>query len=266
MARTHGTRELWLSALRADGQAMRLALEQVAAAPEGLATSVPSRPGWRVLDLIHHVGARYREVRSHVSRGVTSRPEELPSTPPPPPDATAIQWWAEEHEQLLQLLESLDPHQPAWNWAPRPKDLSFWQRRMAHFTAVHRWDAQTAAGRVEPIEAKLAADGVTEVLDTLLPAGRRRDRTERFGVVHLVATDPDHEWFVRLRGSGLALLDTGSWLDHEDPQARAQARGTASDLVLALSGRVPFDVLEVSGEVELLESLRVADDPRPQAG
>lgn len=258
MSRMHANKDLWLAAMRADGPAMHAALEQALAAPAGLGTAVPSRTRWTVLDLVHQVGDEYRRVRSHVSRGVTSRPEEPAEGPghDPPTGAAAVQWWADEYQQLVELLESIDPHLPAWNWAPRAKEASFWHRRMAQLTAVHRWDAQTAVGHVEPIDAKLAADGVAEVLDTLLPAGRRHGPADRSGVVRIISTDPEHEWFVRLRGQGVALLDTGTWLDHDEHRARALVRGTASDLVLALSGRVPFDLLEVSGELDVLESLR----------
>jgi uncharacterized protein (TIGR03083 family) len=268
MSRTHGSKDLWLAAMRADGPALRTAFEEVATTSDGLVTTVPSCPDWTVLDLIHHLGTQYRRVRSHVGRGVTSRPEEdaggggggggreADEAGELPAGTAAIQWWADEFQELHTLLEAVDPHMPAWNWAPQSKQAGFWHRRMAHETAVHRWDAQTAAGQVEPIEAKLAADGVAEVLDTLLPAGRRRGPTDRTGVVRLAASDISNEWFVRLRGEGVALLDTDTWLDHDDHHARAFARGTASDLVLALFGRVPFDVLELSGEVELLESLR----------
>jgi uncharacterized protein (TIGR03083 family) len=257
MSRTHGSKDLWLAAMRADGPALRTAFEEVAITSSGLGTTVPSCPDWTVLDLIHHLASQYRQVRSHVSRGVTSRPEEEVTTAEElPTGASAIQWWADELQELLNLLEALDPQMPAWNWAPQSKQAAFWHRRMAHETAVHRWDAQTAIGHVEPIEAKLAADGVSEVLDTLLPAGRRRGPIDRSGVVRLAATDASSEWFVRLRGEGVALLDTDTWLDHDDHHARARARGTASDLVLALFGRVPFDVLEITGETDLLESLR----------
>jgi len=75
-------------------------------------------------------------------------------------------------------------------------------------------------------------------------------------MVQLVATDAGHEWFVRLRGAGVALLDTDTWLDHDDHGTRVAARGTASDLLLALYGRVGFDVLDLSGDASLLESLR----------
>jgi uncharacterized protein (TIGR03083 family) len=258
MTREHGSKEFWLAALRANGAAMRSAFEEGAASEAGLSASVPPCPDWQLLDLIHHVGLVYLRVRSHVSRGVTSRPETDPreSRGELPTDATAIQWWAGEYEELMTLLDALDPQMPAWNWAPTSKHAAFWHRRMAHETAIHRWDAQMAVGAVEPIETKLAVDGVAEVLDTWLPAGRRKGPADRTGVVQLVATDAEHEWFLRLRGEGVALLDTDTWLDHDDPHTRVMARGTASDLVLALYGRVPFDVLEITGDASLLEPLR----------
>lgn len=258
MTKAHGNKELWLSTLRTDAAAMRAAFEEAVGREAGLSVAVPPCPDWSLLDLVHHVGKVYLMVRSHVSRGVTSRPEADPrdSLGELPAGSAAIQWWADEYAQLASLLDTLDPALPAWNWAPAPKQAGFWHRRMAHETAVHRWDAQMAVGQVEPIETKLAVDGVAEVLDSWLPAGRRKGPVDRTGVVQLVATDAEHEWFVRLRGEGVALLDTDTWLDHDDHGTRVLARGGASDLVLALYGRVPFDVLEISGDTSLLEPLR----------
>ena len=123
----------------------------------------------------------------------------------------------------MALFDGLDPEAPAWNLAPQPKKAGFWPRRMAHETAVHRWDAQLAIAAGEPIEAKLAADGVSEVLDTWLPAGRRHLPGQWHGVVQLTARrTPAQEWYLRLRGEGVALLDTATILDHDDHRARAQ--------------------------------------------
>ncbi len=123
---------------------------------------------------------------------------------------------------------------------------------------MHRWDAQLASSLPEPLESKLAGDTVAEVLDTLLPAGRRRSPSDSTGVVHLAATDLGQEWTVRLRGQGIALLDTDTLLDDDAHPARATASGTASDLALAMWGRVAFDVVETAGDEALLEALRVA--------
>jgi uncharacterized protein (TIGR03083 family) len=228
----------------------------VAEAP--LDAPVPSCPDWTVLDLVHHLGAVYEWVRGHASRGVTSAPEpRRPRREAWPGGRAALDWWDGEFGQLMAFLDMLDPELAAWNWAPQAKKAGFWHRRMAHETAVHRWDAQMATGTAEPVEAKLAADGVSEVLDSWLPGGRRRGPTDRVGVIQLTAVDAGQEWSVRLRGAGVALLDTRTLLDAGAHGTRTVAAGTASDLQLALWGRVPFDLLQVTGDASLLDSLRV---------
>lgn len=47
--------------------------------------------------------------------------------------------------------------------------MGFVQRRLAHETAIHCWDAVGALGRDEAVEPRLAADGVAEFLEEVLP-------------------------------------------------------------------------------------------------
>jgi uncharacterized protein (TIGR03083 family) len=249
--RDQGGKELWLAALRADGPALRAAVAE--ADP---ATSVPSRPEWTVGRLVGHLVGYYTWVGSHVRRGVITPPDE---PHPHGPDTAGLAEFDDAYAALLTCFDGLDPEMPAWNWAPQAKKAAFWIRRIAHDTALHRWDAQMAAvGLTEPIEAKLAADGVSEVLDMLLPAGRGHRSADRHGMVALSATDLEHTWHIRLRANGgVALLDTDTLLDEHDLHERVVAEGNASDLQLALWGRVGFDVLVVTGEEALLECLRV---------
>jgi uncharacterized protein (TIGR03083 family) len=252
MARTQGGKDFWISALRADGPAFQTAMAGMA-----LDAPVPSCPGWTALDLVHHLGAVYEWVRGHANRGVTSPPEpRRPRREPRPAGAAALDWWSDEFAQVMEFLDLLDPELAAWNWAPQAKKAGFWHRRMAHETAVHRWDAQMAGGMAEPVEAKLAADGVSEVLDSWLPGGRRRGPADRVGVVQLTALDAGQEWYLRLRAGGVALLDTRTLLDTDTHGTRTVAAGSASDLQLSLWGRVRFDVLRVSGDASLLDCLR----------
>jgi uncharacterized protein (TIGR03083 family) len=251
MSRSLGNKEFWLASLRADGPAFRAAVTE---AP--LDAPVPSCPEWTVERLVGHLAGVYEFVLEHIERGVTTAPERRP---PAPSGTGVLDWWDERFAALLRVLDAIDPELPAWNWAPQAKKAAFWHRRMAHETAVHRWDAQFSLVSAEPIEAKLAVDGVAEVLDSWLPAGKGAGQADVHGMVALSATDVEHEWFVRLRGrGGLALLDTDTLLDSDEHHERAVARGTASDLMLALYGRVGFDVLEVTGEERLLEALRIS--------
>ncbi|MFC7547304.1 maleylpyruvate isomerase family mycothiol-dependent enzyme [Plantactinospora sp. GCM10030261] len=251
MSRLHGTKDFWIAALRAEGPAFHAA---VAEAPPD--TPVLSCPDWNVNDLVLHLARIYHWVGSFVGAGRTEAPTPRFSRDVELPGGEALPLCKQEYDRLLALLDGLDPEAPAWNWAPQPKKVAFWQRRMAHETAVHRWDAQMAIAAAEPIEAKLAADGVSEVLDSWLPAGRRHAAGPWQGVAQLVAVDAGQEWFLRMRGSGVALLDTDTILDDDDHHARVHAVGSASDLLLALYGRVDFDVLDVTGDASLLGGLR----------
>jgi uncharacterized protein (TIGR03083 family) len=249
--RAQANKEFWLAALRSEVPAFRAAVTEAdPAAP------VPSCPEWTVGQLIGHLTRQYVWVAGHVGRGVTTPPEALHE---PGPETATVAEFDEAFAALLTRFDALDPEMPAWNPMPQTKRVAFWQRRVAHDTALHRWDAQMAThGLTEPLEAKLAADGVSEVLDTLLPGGRGKHPTSRHGMVALSATDLDHTWHVRLReGGGVALLDTDTLLDDDDLHERAVAAGHASDLQLALWGRIGFDLLALTGEASLLESLRV---------
>ncbi|HEX2418104.1 MAG TPA: maleylpyruvate isomerase family mycothiol-dependent enzyme [Micromonosporaceae bacterium] len=243
-------KEFWLAALRHEGAAFRAAVSL-----DGLAEPVPSCPGWTVEDLVVHLGNTYRWVHGHVIREITTQPARL-TTDDIPRGEAALPWWDARYGELLSTLDRLDAESPAWNWAPQAKKAGFWHRRMAHETAIHRWDAQVAAGLTEPVETKLAVDGISEVLDSWLPGGRRLvTHSPVSGLAELVASDVAHAWLVRIRGAGVALLDTSTVM-HEPHRIDAQAIGTASDLLLALWGRVPFDVLETAGNPRLLEAVR----------
>jgi uncharacterized protein (TIGR03083 family) len=191
-------------------------------------------------------------------RGVTTQPDRpLSAFLDEPVPADVLTWWEDQFGAITTTLDALDADTPAWNWAPQAKKAAFWHRRMAMETAISRWDAQMATGVAEPIEAKVASDGVSEALDTFLPAGYRAVTTRPSGLIALQSTDIGQIWHVRLRGDGVALLDTDTLLDDSDPHARAVAAGTASDIMLALHGRVGIDVLEVTGDEQLLQAVRV---------
>lgn len=240
-------RDRYLSALDREATALRTAFTLDGVDPDG---PVPSCPGWTVAQLVGHMGAVFRRIE-----GVLSR-RSLAAAPPAatefPPDV--LTYFDTGYAELVTTIRDTPPDTPVWNWAPLPKTAAFWPRRAATETAVHRWDLQVAINHPEPIEHELAIQGVHEVFEAWLPAGRRKGPFDKYGLIKLMDTTGE-EWFVRVRGERLALLDTATLVpDEHHPQV--VAAGHASDILLALMGRVPFDVLTVEGDAGLLEALR----------
>lgn len=227
--------EAYLAALRRDGG--RLA----DVADGALDRPVPSCPGWTVADLIWHTGevhAFWRQMATGADPAAYEEPER-------PPDGELVAWFRAELDALAGELEAADPATPVWTWADR-KDVGFIQRRMAHETAVHAWDARAAVGVDEPVEAALAADGVDEFLEHFLPA-RPAHLEGALVTVHLHATDADGEWLVRA-GEGSAGFE------RSHGKGDAAARGPVSDLLLLLWRRRTADDLEVFGDRSALDT------------
>lgn len=266
-------RETWLAALEREGTALG-----EAAGRAGLDARVPSCPKWTVSDLVGHVGSVHRWVAGLVVRGNDSTPEPFrPLDPGPDP----LRWFTDGLAAVVRTLSDLEPGLPAWNFSPpAPKVALFWSRRSAHETAVHRWDAELAAGEHTavagdgspsarasapasvpgpgrtprpPFPPSFAADGVAEVLDSLLA---RRAHTEPLasarGRVRVTCTDTGDAWLVALAGGQVGVrADDGTGREPD-----AAIGGPACDVYLRMWGRVPLDRLDVSGDRNLAEVVR----------
>ena len=218
----------------------------LAAARLGLDPQVPSCPDWRLRDLVGHLGRTHRYHASHLVRGTTD-PATTPSPEPPEGDAVLLSWFADGVEVLLDAVRSTDPAAPAWTWAPHVEPVvAFWPRRMALETAVHRWDAQAAQGVPQHVAPEVAVDGVDEVLSVHRPADWDDEPVTVEGVVAVRLSDTGHEHVLQVAPDGLSPSD-------REPEAVLS--GTASDVLLALWGRIPLDRL-VTGDPALVQALR----------
>ena len=146
----------------------------------------------------------------------------------------------------------IDDDAPVWNFSAYPDVGRFWPRRQAQETAVHRWDAQRAVGRPEPIEPVLATDGIDELLEvwgTTILGGR--DGIDIGGSVRLVATDAPVEPWTLWTDDGVFSVSRS---DHR-VTADVTVRGSASDLLLLLWRRIPADAvsLTVEGDDHILD-------------
>jgi uncharacterized protein (TIGR03083 family) len=232
----------YLDAIRADGTALAVAAR--AAGPDA---AVPTCPGWTVAGLVQHVG----EVHRHKAAIVRDRLQERPDDPPgPPASRSLLDWYEEGLAELLGALAATDPATPVWTWYPADRTAGFWRRRMAHETAVHRVDAESAGRGPGPVGARLAADGIDEVLTAFMGdepgSGQLGDRV---GTMHVHAADVEGEWLATLHRDALVVA-------HGHAKADAAVRGAASDLLLWLWGRGGLDRLEVFGDEAVLAGVR----------
>jgi uncharacterized protein (TIGR03083 family) len=156
-----------IACLRSEGELLAEAAER-----SGLSTPVPTCPGWRLRDLLAHLGFVHRWACSYVAEGRTdmsSEPEDE-IIRLAPADESLVGWFRDGHARLVSGLAAADPAVCCWAFLPAPSPLAFWARRQAHETAIHRADAQLAAAAagagadLDPFPPGLAADGVDELL------------------------------------------------------------------------------------------------------
>lgn len=157
--------------VREDGQ--RLA----ATASGSLSIEVPTCPGWTVLDVVSHVAEVYEHKITCTELG--RAPDPWP--PEWPADRDPIEWLGDAHGRLIEMFEASNAATPSATWWPPDQTVGFWARRMAHETAVHRIDAESAIGMQTPVDPELAIDGVDEILVIMLAGGRRRRLMQRRG-------------------------------------------------------------------------------------
>jgi uncharacterized protein (TIGR03083 family) len=233
-----------------DAIARESAALAAAAARARLDAAVPTCPEWTVADLVAHVGNVQQWARLTVETRATER-ISWRTLPPVPVADELLDWFREQGRALVAVLGATDPDAPAWSWTDDHR-ARFWYRRQAHEVAVHRVDAEAAAGEVAPIDAALAVDGVDEWLWMVpfRPAGEIGGAGE---TVHLHCTDTA----LAVAGEWLVTLDGGEMrVERLHAKGDVAGRGTASDLDLYLWGRVPVSTLEVFGDPALLDRLR----------
>lgn len=198
-----------IAALDRDGRLLADAAERA-----GLAAIVPSCPSWQVRDLLRHTGHVHRWAAGYI----TERHAEYQSDNDPsesevlsggPPDAELMDWFRAGHAALVQALSSAEPDLACWAILPGPSPLAAWARRQAHETAIHRVDAELAAGEVAPFPADFAADGIDELLIAMFGRDEAHLTPEQLAGPHPVlqvvapdGRDGPSAWLVELIADG----------------------------------------------------------------
>lgn len=227
----------------------------------GFGAPVPSCPGWSAGDLAYHVGQVWTFWSWVVSERVTDSARLVEyRTPPRLDDDVLLDWVTAAHTGLYAVLTDTHPDTEVWTWTGAPQDALWVRRRMAHETAVHRWDAEALVGDPYDLPVALAADGIDEHLQWFAPAGSGEPIA---GTVHLHCTDTDR---TVNEGSDDISAVGGEWMVHglrpgaieverAHGTADAAVRGRASDLLLWLWGRQAGPV-EILGDGDLARRFR----------
>jgi uncharacterized protein (TIGR03083 family) len=237
--------EQYLDRLTSDSELLADAAD--AAGPDA---DVPTCPGWKISDLMVHMVQGDLWARRIVESRSTER--TLPEMPADAPEGAAlVPYFRAGARQLAETLATVPSDTSVWTFSADDRTARFWQRRRAQETAVHRVDAQSAIGAVGPIDTALAADGIDEFLFTFLPrlAGGLADLGD--ATLHLHCTDTEGEWLITRAGDDVVVT-------RQHAKGDVAARGSASDLLLFLWGRVPTSALEVFGDGALIERFQDA--------
>lgn len=210
---------------------------------------VPTCPGWDVAQLVGHLGGIYAWAGGLVNGG--GEPPTGGGPEVPADRAQLLGWFGERREEILSALLSHGPEDPAWTFIRSgPHNVEWWARRQALETAVHRFDAGSAAGRPEPITAELSVEGIDEFLTYFLSRVLARQPVDGLrGTFHLHCTDADGEWSLDFDADDVAPR-------REHAKADTALRGPASGLYLWLWNRqTPEQAgIEVFGDTSVVET------------
>jgi uncharacterized protein (TIGR03083 family) len=234
----------YLDHIGADGNAL------LVAATTNPRASIASCPDWDMTGLLRHTTVVHHWVTHILTTGTTEPPTRRFSDEAPTDWASLGPYFEEGLSALLAAFGAVTPDALVWNWFDEgPAPARFWFRRMAHETAMHRWDAQRGTGTPQPIDASLADDAVDEFVMFVQEWTRDHGVPGLHGSLALVATDTGTVRALDLEPTSLVWRDDATGTD-------ATVRGTASDLLLFVGSRISLDdpVLSVAGDRGVAES------------
>lgn len=226
-----------------------------------LTVPVPTCPGWNVGQLLRHLGGGQRWAEEIVrTRATQPLPDEhfrdlCAYTDEDP--AVVGPWLAEGAGQLADTLRGAGPDTTLWTPVPGGT-ASFYARRFAHESVIHRADATLAVGAEFTLDEDVAVDAVDEWMELgslplhfevhpwmreLLGPGR---------TLHFHATDTTREvaaeWVIDLTGDAIG------WRRAHEKSAVA-VRGPLTDLLLVIYKRrsAHSEGVEILGDEQLLD-------------
>jgi uncharacterized protein (TIGR03083 family) len=223
-----------------------------AADEAGLDAPVPTCPGWKISDLVLHMG----EVHRWATAAVAAKASKLGDVPGDslgdlPEPSAATDWLRRGAETLCETLVAGDPdfEYAAFLTDPASPRLLFWARRQALETTVHRADAESALGRCTPLGHDIALDGIDEFLTGFLPRSRTPLRADAPHCLQIAPDYSEQRWTVSI-SSEMPVTERRA------TDADCVVSGPASDIYLALWNRGSMESLKIEGDAAAIDMLR----------
>jgi uncharacterized protein (TIGR03083 family) len=212
---------------------------------------VPSCPDWSMSDLGAHVGD-FAAFYSHaVSESTGAARPPWPNTwraggSSPLGGVPAARHFDQRVNFLLAVLRATPPDARVPTWHSDDQTAHFVARRAAHEIAIHRVDAEIAAGARGVIDPGIAVDGIEEVLLMVEVFNQRSGVGGTGQTLHLQAIDVQADWLLRLGERDLVVT-------RERTSADLNLIGAASDIELLLYGRPTHEAVKRVGSNAVLD-------------
>ncbi len=218
-----------------------------------LGAPVPSCPGWDLRELLRHLGGVHTWATTYV---IDPRSEPIRESLEDqvggwPDERDLLAWFHSGGRRLAQAIADADPNLSTWTFLEAESPLLHWARRQTHETAIHRVDAELAAGAPSvPFAAEVAGDGIDELLTAFITRPRRGPRHPTPVVLEIATTDDGQVWTV----------------EFDDDSCRTRV-GRSAGADLAVSGdadavyrwvwnRIDHDALEMRGDTSVAVAWR----------
>lgn len=242
--------------------------EAIAAAPP--AAAVPPCPEWTADDLLWHL-AWVQRWWATIVRDNLAGPDARRLMPERPSSRPGLlEFYQRASRDLQQVLGAMSADAPAWTWSD-DHTVGFIRRKQAHEALIHRIDAEVAAGNRTPMDPRLSADGVDEVLRVMYSGVPEWGSFagDESKVLRLRATDTGDSWLITL-GRFTGTDPEGTSYDEPDfsvadggsgALASASISGTAADLDCWLWHRPLIGAIDQSGDSDALSEFTAAIAP-----
>ncbi|MEO6501485.1 MAG: maleylpyruvate isomerase family mycothiol-dependent enzyme [Jatrophihabitantaceae bacterium] len=242
--------EHYLDELERQGRQLRDSARQPAlrdsARQPALRAPVPSCPGWDVARLLGHVTKVHHWANSILHGG---QPDAFEFSLPG--DGELFEVYDAGLAGVLSRLRAVSDSAVVWTMTPARSARLFWARRLAHETAIHRVDAELAAGfGVGSFGTEFAVDGVDELLTG--SAAARFDRSALPGnrTISLTPLDSNASWTLSVGPELLSCQPAA--VDDAD----LSVLGLAGDLYRWVWNRAGDDDVALRGDLSLADRWR----------